>query len=108
MTLQKFNPNGFTNMDFTMKVLILIHDIYTVGLITKIKDEEIRIFSHNYRLDTYDEFDKSQFQHITHYVCLDQVMTMYLDFETMTTENLLKLLDDIKKGIRKQRGLQDE
>ena len=108
MTLQKFNPNGFTNMDFTMKVLILIHDIYTVGLITKIKDEEIRIFSHNYRLDTYDEFDKSQFQHITHYACLDQVMTMYLDFETMTTENLLKLLDDIKKGIRKQRGLQDE
>ena len=54
-----------------MKVLILIHDIYTVGLITRVKDEEIRIFSHNYRLDTYDEFDKSQFEHITHYACLD-------------------------------------
>ena len=52
MTIQKFNPNGFTNMDFTMKVLILIHDIYSVGLITKVKDEDIRIFSHNYRLDT--------------------------------------------------------
>ena len=71
MTLQKFDPNGFTNMDFTMKVLILIHDIYTVGLITRVKDEEIRIFSHNYRLDTYDEFDKSQFEYITHYACLD-------------------------------------
>ena len=66
MTIQKFNPS-----DFTMKVLILIHDIYAVGLITKVKDEDIKIFSHNYRLDTYDEFDKSQFEHITHYACLD-------------------------------------
>ena len=71
MTLQKFNPGIFVNEDFTMKVLILIHDIYTVGLITKVKDEDIKIFSHNYRLDTYDEFDKSQFEHITHYACLD-------------------------------------
>ena len=108
MTIQKFNPNDFTNMDFTMKVLILIHDIYTVGLITRVKDEEIRIFSHNYRLDTYDEFDKSQFEHITHYACLDQVMTMYLDFETMTTENLLKLLDDIKKELESRGDLNNE
>ena len=71
MTIQKSIPNDFTNMDFTMKVLILIHDIYTVGLITKIKDEDTKIFSHNYRLDTYDEFDKSQFEYITHYACLD-------------------------------------
>ena len=108
MTIQKFNPNDFTNMDFTMKVLILIHDIYTVGLIIRVKDEDIKIFSHNYRLDTYDEFDKSQFEYITHYVCLDQVMTMYLDLETMATENLLKLLDDIKNELESRGGLQDE
>ena len=27
-------------------------------------------------------------------------MAMYLDFETMTTENLLKLLEDIKKSVQ--------
>ena len=71
MTLQKFNQNDFVNEDFTMKVLILIHDIYTVGLITKIKDEDLRMFTHNYRLDTYDELYPQQFEHITHYACLD-------------------------------------
>ena len=51
MTIQKFNPDIFVNEDFTMKVLILIHDIYTVGLITKIKDEDllskVRYYSSN-------------------------------------------------------------
>lgn len=35
-------------------------------------------------------------------------MTMYLDFETMTTENLLNLLDDIKKELESRGDLQDE
>ena len=35
-------------------------------------------------------------------------MAMYLDFETMTTENLLNLLDDIKKELESRGDLQDE
>jgi len=35
-------------------------------------------------------------------------MRMYLDFETMTTENLLKLLEDIKNELESRGDLNNE
>ena len=35
-------------------------------------------------------------------------MAMYLDFETMTTENLLNLLDDVKKELESRGDLKNE